>query len=82
MDATHLLLAAIIVLQFSILGAIYMTADEVKAVLDKLKTDISARLQALAAQIAALQAGQPMTQEQLDAIGAEITDIDNSLTAQ
>lgn len=81
MDATHLLLAAIIVLQLISLGVARMNADEIKALLDKLQTDIAARLQSLKDQIAALTAGQPITQAQLDALGAEIQGIDDSLNA-
>lgn len=58
--------------------------QDFQADLDKLKTDISAKLDALAKTIADLKAqiaaGSPVTQEQLDAVDAEVQAIDASLT--
>lgn len=77
----YCLLGAIILLQLVSLGVTLMNAADVLALLDKLKTDVSAKLADLKAQIAALVAGEPVTQPQLDAIGAGLQAIDDSLTA-
>ncbi len=58
--------------------------EDLQADLDKLKADVSARLDALAATIADLKqqiaAGTPVTQEQLDALDAEVKAIDDSVS--
>lgn len=55
---------------------LHMTEQELSDKIDKLGNDLAAALQALKDQIATLTAGQPVSQEQLDALGAKVDALD------